>query len=97
MADIEVNSTSISQMEKSIREELENLKGIMKNLYAGVEELNQTWEGPNHQDFEKAFVEQYTDMSQLENMLEHYADSLKKAAKTYGKCEKEVAQIVRNQ
>lgn len=85
MADIEVNSTSISQMEKSIREELENLKGIMKNLYAGVEELNQTWEGPNHQDFEKAFVEQYTDMSQLENMLEHYADSLKKSSKNLRK------------
>lgn len=97
MADIEVNSASISQMEKNVRTGLEHLKASIKNVHAGVEELNKTWEGPNHETFEKAFLENYADMTKLEKMLEHYADSLKKAAKTYRECEKEVAQIVRRQ
>lgn len=97
MADIEVNSASISQMEKNVRTGLEHLTASMKNVRIGMEELNKTWEGPNHEEFEKAFLENYADMTKLEKMLEHYADSLKKAAKTYRECEKEVAQIVRRQ
>lgn len=97
MADVEVDVSLISSMEKRFEEEIEQLQEDLSSLYTSVEELNQTWEGPNHEEFVKNFENRYLDMTELDRSLKSYLKALKKAQKTYTDCESEVFRIVRNQ
>lgn len=97
MADIEVDTSEISALEKKIESAVEGLDENLGNMYRSVSELNDTWEGPNHDEFVENFENRYLNMKELEKSLKSYLKALRKARKTYAKCESEVFQIVRNQ
>lgn len=96
MKDIEVNISSISNMQKQIGEAVKTLDSSLKTMYEGVAELNRTWEGPNHTDFVTLFEQRYEEMKKLGKTLESYQKVVKEAGKTYDKCEQEVYQLVQS-
>lgn len=97
MADLDVNTSEMSALENKLESAIESLHENLGNLYTSVNELNATWEGPNHDEFVENFENRYLNMTELEKSLKSYLKALKKAKKTYTQCEEDVSQIVRNQ
>lgn len=97
MADLEVDITEMSALEKKLESAIETLHENLGNLYTSVNELNGTWEGPNHDTFVENFENRYLNMEELEKGLKSYLKALKKARKSYTQCEEDVLQIVRSQ
>lgn len=97
MADIEINTESLASTVQKLEAQTELLENALKNMYQGIEELNQTWEGPNHDEFEADFSGKHADMKELNKMLKSYVRALKKAEKTYESCEDDVYSVVRAQ
>lgn len=95
MADLEVNTSSISSMQTTLEEAVESLESTLKAMYASVNDLNATWEGPNHDEFVRDFQNRYEQMQKLNQAFKSYSNSVKQANKIYRKCEDEVWQIVR--
>lgn len=97
MADLEVSTDEMSALENKLEAAIENLHENLGNLQTSVNELNATWKGPNHDAFTENFENRYLNMTELEKSLKSYLKALKKARKSYTKCEEDVFQIVRNQ
>lgn len=95
MPDIEVNTSSISGMQKQFGESIEALESSLETMYAGVAELNKTWDGPNHTEFTENFQERYEQMLELNKALKSYKKAVKQAGKTYEQCEETVYQMIR--
>lgn len=94
MADLAVNLDSMTGTIRSISEAVNTLEDHLKLMQESVSELNQTWEGPNHDEFVEKFGERYEMMVQLNKMLRKYLSSMKKAKKTYTSCEETVNNLV---
>lgn len=97
MADLEVNIPSLKSTRGSVKDSVESLDKMLREMYESVRELNSTWEGPNHEEFTEKFERNHENMEELNRSLETYVKTLKKAESLYGKCEEEVWQIVRAQ
>lgn len=97
MADLDVDITEMSALEKKLESAIETLHENLGSLHASVDELNGTWESPNHDSFVESFENRYLNMEELEKSLNSYLKALKKARKSYTQCEEDVFRIVRNQ
>lgn len=91
----EVNTSSLSYTIQKMNEELSNITGIAKNLYAALTALEGMWEGASHD----IFAAQYqNDQQTLENMtktLSNVIKGLDEARKVYEQCEDSVETEIR--
>lgn len=94
MADLEVNISSINGMQKQFGEAIETLESSLEAMYAGVTELNKTWEGPNHTEFVENFQNRYESLCELNKELKSYKKAVKQAGNIYNQCEESVYQMV---
>lgn len=95
MADLEVNVQSIKSMRSSLQELVDQLDGMLDDMYQSVEELHQTWDGPNHIEFTSRFENRHANMKDMDKSLSSFVKAIKKAQSLYGQCEEEVWNIVR--
>ena len=94
MADISVDTNSINGMTQNINDAVSRLEQTLKQMHEGVNELNATWSGPNHDTFISNFEARYGEVKQVNEMLKKYLESVKKAKKEYVSFESQVEDIV---
>ena len=93
MKTMKVSTGSIDDARKRAEEEVENFSEMLEKMHVGVEELNASWEGGNHDEFVETFAERYKQMVKAVELLRGYLKSLASASKAYGNCESEVSKL----
>lgn len=91
---IQVNTDSIARAKKVAAESLDALRESLVSMRASVDELNATWEGPNHDKFVRQFSEDYAEMERFCNTLGLFIEQYGESGHTYAVCDQDVAGLV---
>lgn len=89
MRKIVVNTESMRAAYKTCKSQVETLRTALGEMRTSVEALNATWEGGNHDDFERTFKVRYAAMEMLVVSIEEYLKSFGSATDSYEACESE--------
>uniref|UniRef100_I5AXE8 WXG100 family type VII secretion target n=1 Tax=Eubacterium cellulosolvens (strain ATCC 43171 / JCM 9499 / 6) TaxID=633697 RepID=I5AXE8_EUBC6 len=93
MSRFQVDADEVISAKKAMEEKLEQFSRAMKRMKLSVDELDEVWEGPNHDSFRKSFSGRFESMKSYEKMMKTYIDHLGDAGKTYRKCEEDVKSL----
>ena len=94
MKQVKVNTDSIRHCHREASSRLENLRSVLGSMHKSVDELNETWEGANHNQFVEEFENLYGNMEQVCNTLDSYLTSVNESAQLYETCDSEIASLV---
>ncbi len=91
-ADIDEIATTRKAISKNLSDELEaNLQAMRSSVSA----LDALWEGPNHDDFVRAFETRYKSLETFDKMLTTYIRAWRRAWQAYSACEDEVKGLIK--
>lgn len=93
--EIEQNTDYLSDDIVRLEEEKAVLEQSIDEMFAAVEELESTWEGPAKESFRSQFQSDYERCVEMNRTLGTLIEKLKTARTEYDKCEEEVGAIVR--
>lgn len=93
--EIEQNTDFLSDDITRLEDEKAVLEQAMDEMFAAVEELESTWQGPAKAGFTVQFQNDYERCKEMSNTLESLIGKLRTARSEYDKCENEVGNIVR--
>jgi WXG100 family type VII secretion target len=74
-----VDTESIGSLQKSVQESYQRMTDALEAMKRSIEDLNNYWEGPNHDEFVNSFSEQFADMTTVNKSIENFSGNLDKA------------------
>jgi WXG100 family type VII secretion target len=93
MGTFKVDTDEIAKAKNSMEDKLEEFEKALKNMKISIEELDEVWEGPNHDEFKKNFARRFESMQSYSQMTKRFLDHLGDAVKKYRKCEEDVGSL----
>ena len=94
--DIDVSTEDISRVRSTAYDEYEEtLIDQFRAMMAAIEALNETWKGPNHDDFVKTFDARSQGIDDFHKLVAAYLRAWDDACREYGNCESNVAGYVK--
>lgn len=92
MADIiEINTNALNSDIQNMQNELNGLRAEMKKAFSAVADLDQMWNGPANDAFNKAFQADHETMEEVCGILDRLIDYMIHARDEYCKCESAVS------
>ena len=92
--DIKVNTSEMESVVSKLEEDVTNLNDAINKMKKGVEDLNQTWEGNNHDEFVKKFDGRYEDIEKFTKSLEKYTNILRLVKESYAKVDSDINAMI---
>ncbi len=93
--EIEQNTDFLADDISRLEEERTALEKAMEAMFAAVQELESTWQGPAKAQFTVQFQNDFEKCREMNKTLESLIEKLRTARSEYDKCENEVGNIVR--
>lgn len=93
--EIEQNTDFLADDIARLEEQRTALEKAMEAMFAAVEELESTWQGPAKAQFTVQFQNDLERCREMNKTLESLIEKLRTARSEYDKCENEVGNIVR--
>ena len=93
--DIEVDTPLISNLNTKVLDELTGtLEAQFRSMCLAVEALNDSWQGPNHDEFVRGFEARSEAIQSFQSHLNKYLFAVQDAYRLYNECEETVAGYV---
>lgn len=89
-----VDFDEMSSMISNLEKDYEEMKRLLIQAKKDVDELNMSWEGQNHDNFEKDFIAKYNFLNDNNKKLENYVEALKKIKQRYEKTENSISSLI---
>lgn len=80
---------------QEMRQEADRYREAAAQIYAAVQTLDASWEGPANETFKAAFLSDYRFCMELYKNISGILSSFEEAAGEYDRCEQDVAELIR--
>lgn len=94
--DVQVATGDLSRIHHaSVSEFRDTLASQLSDMTLAIEELNATWQGPNHESFVAEYAKRKEGLDAFHGMLAAFLEAWDEASRTYEQCEDAVAGYVK--
>ncbi|SDZ97381.1 WXG100 family type VII secretion target [Oribacterium sp. KHPX15] len=92
--EIEISTDRLKADVETLNGNITQLETQMRNMFNSMRDLDRTWEGPAHSQFDAQFSQDLESFEEMIGTLNELNNALKHAADEYDKCESKVYSLV---
>ena len=92
--EIEISTDRLKADAATLDSNIKQLETQMRNMFRSMQDLDHTWDGQAHSQFDTQFSSDLESFEEMIKTLNELNDALKHAADEYDKCENRVRDLV---
>lgn len=92
--EIEIDTRLLESDIMEMQTKLDVIKTDIDKMYEAVRILDSKWDGPSNDAFNQQFTNDYNQMKEICEDIQHVIKCLEFAKKTYNKCDSDIMDIV---